>query len=199
MQGWIKKSNAQRPPIHQLKELNKHLALHRQKRLQSHAAIFRTVGKDYLTHSDQLVCFKKHVFRSTKPNAFRLESQCRLGIRRRICVGAHTNVAAFICPVHQGLKGVIQRRFEHSRFTRQNLSICAIHSDHITFCEDPAIRRHDPFFTNLKPHRRCADNTGQTKATPNHRRMASHPTAFCQGRTGGMHSSNILWIGFPSN
>lgn len=122
MQRRVKQTDADRLALHDPEQLCKILALHWQQARQNRLAAIAGLSKDHFTHHGQATGIKEHVLCPAQADALRVEIAGGLGIRRRIRIGADADIAFRIRPAHQGLKGIVQRRFEHRWLPRQHLA-----------------------------------------------------------------------------
>ena len=199
MQGRVKQADADGLTFHNPEKLHEIIALHRQKAFQYSGPPGAGFRENHLAHDDQARGIKEHMFRTTQPDALRIEIARGLGVFGRVRVGTDANVALDIGPAHQLLECIIKGGFQHWRLTGQNLTRGAINGDQVAFAKNPTIGCGDRVLAHVKPQRGCADDTRQPHPSPDHGGVAGHAAAFGQNRDGGLHPAHIFGNGFATH
>ena len=88
-------------PRHDAEQRSEIGALGRQQLCERGAAAVRIGGHDHLAHRDDAFVVEEHVFGATKADPFGAEAERRLGIARRLGVGADAQAPRIVRPAHE--------------------------------------------------------------------------------------------------
>src|SRR5512143_2272507 len=132
MERGIQKTNSYRVALHGFKEALEIRALHRKKLGERLLARFGIVGEDHLLHDRQPVFGEEHVLGAAEADALSAELASHLCIARDVGIGAHTQGAYFIDPIHERAKIAAHFRVLCRILTEDYAARTAIDRDVIT-------------------------------------------------------------------
>ena len=194
MQRRIEQPDRHRQALHDLEQLDKIRALHRQQLGECGAARFLVIGKDHLAHRANAILVEEHVLGTAKPDALGAELECDARIVRRVRVGAHTELARRVGPAHQRCELAGERRLTHRHAACKYLPGRAVDGDDVAGLERPSGDAHGARCI-VDPQRASAGNARLAHAARHHGRMRGHAPARGENPLGRVHAVDIFGRG----
>ena len=198
MQRRVKQADTDRQTLHDAEQIGEIRALHGQKPRNRFKTVFAAIGKDHFTHHGEPVALKEHVFGAAQTDPLRFKVSRHGRVRRRIRVGAHTDIAHAIGPVHELQVPPIFEGREHFPSAHERLPRRAIDGDQITLLERAPIFERERARPGVDPDR-GAHHTGHAHPTRNNRCVRGDPAALGQNAHRAMHAPDILGRGFAAH
>ncbi len=191
MQRRIEQADRHRQPGHDLEQLDKIAALHRQQLCERGATAGEIVGKDHLAHGGQPIALEEHMLGAAKADALRAEFPRRARIRRRLRVGAHLHAPHLVGPFHQ--YGEFARKFGLAHLDRalNHLPGAAVEGQHVAALEGDAGGRHRRAGV-IDADRGGAGDAGLAHAARDDCRMRRHAAARRQHAFRRMHAVDVV-------
>ena len=198
VQGRIEQADGDRQSAHDGEERGEVGALHRQELLQGGAAARLVVGEDHLAHGDDAVALEEHVLGAAQADALGAESARRLGVARRVGVGAHLELAGRVGPAHQGRELARQLRLDHGDGAVQHLAGRAVDGDDVALLQLGAGDRHGAAAV-IDADRAGAGHARLAHAARHHGGVRGHAAAGRQDAFGGVHAVDVLRRGLDAH
>ncbi len=158
------------------------------------AARFLVVGQDHLAHRLDALLVEEHVLGAAEPDAFGAEPHRRLGVGRRVGIGAHAELAHFVGPADQRGKFAGELRLDHVDLAGQHLAGRAVDGDEFALLVRLAARRHGPRGI-VDAQRAGAGDAGLAHAARDHRGVRGHAAAGGEDAFGGVHAVDVFGRG----
>ena len=198
VQRRIEQADGDRPPAHDLEQLDEIAALHRQQLGERRAARLLVVGEDHLAHRLDAVLVEEHVLGAAEPDAFGAEAHGGLGVGRRVGIGAHAELAHLVGPADQRGKFAGELRLDHVDLAGEHLAGRAVDGDEVALFERLAAGGHG-LRGVIDAQRAGAGDAGLAHAARNHGGVRGHAAAGGEDAFGGVHAVDVLRRGLHAH
>ena len=194
VQRRVEQADRHRQPRHDAEERGEIAALRRQQLGERGAAAVRIRRHDHLAHGDDAGVVEEHVLGAAKADPLGAEAERRLGVRRRLGVGADAQATRAIRPAHEGREIVGERRLDGGHRAFQQLAARAVDGDRIPGGDHhparPALARR-----LVDAERACPGDAGPPHAAGDDGGVARHAAPAGDDPPGRVHAVDVLRAG----
>ena len=172
----------------------KSVALGRQQLCERGAAAVRVRRHDHLAHRDDAFVVEEHVFGAAEADPFGTEAERRLGIARRLGVGADAQAPRIVRPAHERREIVGERGLDRRHLALQQLAARAVDGDDIARRDHRVARPAQPCRL-VDAKLSDAGDTRASHAAGHDGGVAGHAAPAGDDAPGGVHAVDVLGAG----